>query len=426
MPGRSVRAVGITFLIIVAICPLFAGGGQEAAGAPATPASTAPKLAPYTIQWYMPNSVQPDQDAVNAAISAVTQQKINAKVNINFIDWGSYDQKMQVMMASQQDMDLIFTSNWSNDYISAVNKGAYNEITMDMLKQYAPNVVAGVPAKCWPAAYVNGKLFAIINTQVEGRTPGLILRKKYADQYGLDVSKVTRLADLTEFFTKVHNGDPSVYAFELNSNTTLFNDIAVSYGIEVFSATNPAALYIQDASTKVMNYFAAPETRQFLELLRGWYQKGIIRQDAVTVKDDSADMLAGKVVSVPQVINPDTAANQAARMGVTAADLVTPVFNKTFMSTGSIIATMTAISKTSKDPARCLMLYNLLYDKQDTAVFNMISYGIKDKHYTLDGDVVNPIANSGYLVACGWEYGCMFNSYRQSKSQPAWYPAART
>lgn len=422
MSVRSMRATVIALAAIISVCPLFAGGKQEA-GSSGASATTAGGLPPYTIQWYMPNSVQPDQDAVNAAISAIAQKKINAKVNITFIDWGSYDQKMQVMMASQQGMDLIFTSNWTNDYISAVNKGAYNEITMAMLKQYAPNVLAGVPVACWPAANVNGKLYAVINTQVEGRTPGLILQKKYADQYGLDVSKVKKLADLTDFFTKVHSGDRNVYAFELNSNTTLFNDIAVSFGIEVFSQTNPAALYINDRSTKVMNYFAAPETRQFLELLHGWYQKGIIRQDAVTVKDDSADMLAGKVVSVPQVINPDTAANQAARMGLTAADLVTPVFSKTFMSTGSIIATMTAISRTSKDPTRALMLYNLLYDKNDTTIFNMISYGIKDKHYTLDGDVATPIANSGYLVACGWEYGNMFNSYRQSKAQPEWYPA---
>ena len=402
--------------------PAPTAAAQPSSGATAASATPAATLPDYEINWYMPNTVQPDQEAVNAELSKITKEKINATLNVHIIDWGSYDQKMQVMMASASDMDLIFTSNWSNDYISGVNKSAYLEITQDMLTKYAPNMLANVPEKCWPAAYINGKLYALLNIQVEGRTPGLIMQKQYADKYGLDISKVTKLSDLTDFYTKVRAGEPDLIPFETTSTTTLFNDIAVSYGMEVFSQNNPAAVYINDDSAKVMNYFAAPETKEFLTLMRDWYTKGIIRSDAVTVKDDSADLKAGKVVSLPQVINPDTAANQAAKMNLKPADLVTPVFTKTFMATGTIINTLTAISTTSKDPERCLMLYNLLYDSNDTKLFNMMSYGIEGKHYTLDGDVVVPIANSGYSVACGWEYGNMFNSYRQSADQPKWYP----
>ncbi|HEY5584663.1 MAG TPA: ABC transporter substrate-binding protein [Ruminiclostridium sp.] len=92
------------------------------------------------------------------------------------------------------------------------------------------------------------------------------------------------------------------------------------------------------------------------------------------------------------------------------------------MNTASIIATMTAISKTSKDPNRCIMLYNLLYDDKDTKLFNMMNYGIEGKHYTLKDDVATFVANSGYMLASGWENGNMFNSYRQSDVQPKWYP----
>ena len=155
--------------------------------------STKP-LPNYEIIWYMPNAVQPDMDIVNTEMSKITKAKINATLKVTYEDWGSYDQKMQIRMASAEPMDLIFTSNWSNDYISAVNKGAYLEITQDKLRTLAPNVLTGVPSLCWPAAKVNGKLYAIINTQVEGRTPGITGYKKYLDKYKFDTSKVTKLS----------------------------------------------------------------------------------------------------------------------------------------------------------------------------------------------------------------------------------------
>jgi putative aldouronate transport system substrate-binding protein len=265
-------------------------------------------------------------------------------------------------------------------------------------------------------------MYAIINTQVEGRTPGIIILKKYADEYNLDLANIHSLADLTPFFEKVHAGNPSLTTFEFNQGNTL-NDIMISKGIELFSQTNPAAVYINDSTDTVMNYFATPEFADVCNLMHTWYQDGIIVKAAETISDDSANEKAGNVVSYSTVINPDTAANQAVTFGQTsAAGVVTATFSNTYMDTSSIIATMTAISRTSQNPDRCLMLYNLMYDKNDTKLFNMLSYGIEGTNYNLANGVVAPIANSGYSLASGWEYGDMFNSYKQSASQPNWYP----
>jgi putative aldouronate transport system substrate-binding protein len=377
----------------------------------------------YEIKWLMPNGVQPDMDAVNAEMSKITREKINAALKVQYVDWGSFDQEMQIKMAAAETMDLIFTSNWSNDYITGVNKGAYQEISMDKLKTLAPNVLASVPEKCWPAAMVKGKLYAIINTQVEGRTPGIIGYKKYFDKYGFDITKMSKLEDLTPLLDRIKAGEPGIIPFGLTGLNNTFNDFALTYGMEVFSKENPGALYINDNSAKVMNYFAAPETKAYLKLVRDWYNKGYIRKDASMVKDDLGDRKAGKVAMIPICLNPDTIANGAALFGAKPSDMAGQAFMKTFMSTGSIIATMTAISRTSRNPEKCYMLYNLLYDRNDTRLFNMLNYGIEGKHYTRKDDVVTPIPNSGYWVSCGWENGCMFNSYRQSEYQPKWYPA---
>ena len=109
---------------------------------------------------------------------------------------------------------------------------------------------------------------------------------------------------------------------EITGLNNTFNDMAITYGMEVFSRDNPAGLYINDASTKVMNYFAAPETKAYLKLVRDWYTKGYIRSDAATVKDDTADKKAGKIAMIPTVLNPDTIANQAGLFGAKASRYV--------------------------------------------------------------------------------------------------------
>lgn len=377
---------------------------------------------PYEIKWYLPNSAQPDMQLVNDEMSRITVEKINASLNVEFIDWGSYDQKMRVKMASAEPMDLIFTSNWSNDYITAANKGAYLEIDPEKLKALAPNVLESIPEKCWKSVYVKDKLYSFINTQIEGRTPGILGYKKYFDKYSIDITKIKKMEELTPFLEKVKAGEPGIIPIGIDGIDTGFNDIALTYGIEIFSRENPAAIYIDDDSIKVMNYFEAPETKSYLKLVHDWYTKGFIRRDAVTVKDHRADLKSGKIALMTTVINPDTMANQAELWGVKVSDMVGQSFMNTYMGNGGILSSLTAISKTSKDPDKSYRLYNLLYDKQDTKLFNMLNYGIENRHYTRRGDVVKQIPNSGYWISCGWENGSMFNSYRQSEEQPNWYP----
>ena len=377
---------------------------------------------PYEIKWYMPNSIQPDMNLVNQEMSKITLEKMNASLNVEFIDWGSYDQKMKVKMASAEPMDLVFTSNWSNDYLTAVNRGAYLEISMDKLRSLAPNVLDSVPEKCWTPAYVKGKLYALVNTQIEGRTPGILGYKKYFDKYSVDITRLKKMEDLTPLLDKIKKGEPGVIPIGIDGIDTGFNDIALTYGMEIFSRENPAALYIDDDSLQVMNYFAAPETKEYLKLVHDWYTKGYIRSDAITVKDHRTDLKLGRIALLTNVINPDTMANQAQLWGVAPSEMAGQAFMNTFMGTGGVLSSLTAISKTSEDPDKCYMLYNLLYDKQDTKLFNMLNYGIENRHYTRKDDVVAQIPNSGYWVSCGWENGCMFNSFRQSEDQPGWYP----
>lgn len=436
MLRKNAKVLSLILAVVLALSMILVGCGSSKAPEVGTDTKTSDssavdtvaktsELEPYEISWFFPNGAQADVALVAEEMSKITKEKINATLKLTILDWGSYAQNMQIKLASAEAMDLVWTDGGTLPYLPLVTRGAFLEITDDMLKQYGPNIIKGVPESAWPAAKVSGKLYAIINTQVLGRTPGILFQKKYVDQFGLDLTKVTKLEDLTSFYEKVHASDPSLVPFEVaqsNSGGIFFNEYSSTLGIELFGRQNPAAVYISDDSTKVMNYFAAPETKEYLKLIHEWYLKGIIKKEAPMLKDVTPDQKSGKTVSIPTVVNPDTAANVSSKLNLKAEEVAPLTLSKTFMNTASIIATMTGISKTSKDPVRCIMLYNLLYDDQDTKLFNMMNYGIEGKHYTLQGDVATFVPNTGYMLASGWENGNMFNSYRQSDAQPKWYP----
>ena len=423
----SILALLLVAALLVACgspaAPSAPAADQPAASAPAGDAGGHPSgLEPYEIKWFMPNTVQPDQDMVAEAISELLTEKINATLQLNIIDWGNYDQRMSIMMAAGDEMDLIFTSNWSNDYATAVNKNAYIEITDDMLQRLGPNILKGVPEKAWEAAKIGGKLYAIINTQVLARTPGLILQNQFVDKYNFNLSNVTKLEDMTPFYEQIRDNEPGIYPIEISTSRPLFTDYISRLNMEMFSEDNPAGIYIDDDSTTVINIYDTPEARGLLALLRDWYQSGIIRSDAPTYTDFSADRAAQRTATLVNVINPDTVANMSSQFNLRPDEMQAITFSEPYMSTSAIIATMTGISVTSKDPERCVMLYNILYDEEDTKIFNMLSYGIEGVHFELNGDVATQIPNTGYWLVSGWEYGNMFNSYRQSEDQPPWFP----
>lgn len=433
MKRRKTKSISLVLGVIMLSSAMLAGCSKP--GDTPSPISPSPaaketmasgaetkKLDPVTLKWYLPQGAFPDAKAVFAEMSKITKEKINADLDIQFVDWGNYDQKMQAVLASGENVDLMFTSNWTNDYVSAVNKGAYMDIT-DLLQKYGTNILKQVPEKAWEAPKINGKLYGIINTQVLGKAPGMLINKTYADKYGFDPSKAKKLEDLTPFLEKVAAGEKDKYAFYVRGNLDQLSYVGPALGIEYFSDTNPGALLINDNDMKVVNVFETKEYVNFLKLMHEWYQKGIIRKDAPTITDLDAEEKAGKFISRIGVLNPDVPANQADRYGnFKAENVMTVPFSAPYMSTGSILGTLTAIPRTSKNLERAMMFYDLMYS--DMKLFNLMNYGIESKHYKkVSDDLIELIPGSGYDVKSGWEYGNMFNSYRTSPIQPKWFPA---
>ena len=86
-----------------------------------------------------------------------------------------------------------------------------------------------------------------------------------------------------------------------------------------------------------------------------------------------------------------------------------------------LIGTMAAVSKTSEDPARAIMFYDMLFKSKD--LMNLITLGQENVDYKTNSDgTVSMIPNSGYDVSTfGWEFGNQFNQkLMQGQSPTVW------
>lgn len=367
------------------------------------------------LSWYYIGSPQADQVAVYEKANEIIKDKINATVNFQVIDWGSYDDKMNLMINAGETFDLCFTSNWSNNYVQNVQKDAF--LPLDgLLDEYAPTLRSIVPDKFWDATRVEGEIYGIINYQISTMTNAVSINKALADKYDFDPDSVKTLEDLEPFFAAIAENESDVTPLNNHAAAgSMWGRHLARVGFDEIAGRNiPGVVRVADGEATVINQFESPEFLEWAETMRDYYNKGYIRSDAISINDDTADMQAGKIaVYTEGNYSPSSEVDNLAKFGFET--YVRPI-SKPALFTSSIIATMQGISRTSENPERAMMLMELV--NTDVELYNLLSYGIEGTHYEkLDGNYIRPIADSGYNPGTKWLFGSTGNAYLLEGSQ---------
>ncbi|WJH30150.1 extracellular solute-binding protein [Paenibacillus sp. CC-CFT742] len=128
-------AAMMAFSLVLAGCSSDQGGttqGAENGGSGENAAK------PYEVTLYYPGTPQKDVALVEAEINKKMEPKIGATLKINAIDWGQWDNKLNLMISSGEKSDIIFTAAWQN-YTVNVAKGAFLPLN-DLLDQYGQDI----------------------------------------------------------------------------------------------------------------------------------------------------------------------------------------------------------------------------------------------------------------------------------------------
>lgn len=338
-----------------------------------------------TVTWYLfnnPSNVN-EKDVYQKA-NEITTEKLGINLKIMPLDSGSYESKMQVLNAANETFDIMFVSNWLNNYYSNVSKGALLE-----LDEYLPNfprLYASAEEYFWESMKVNGKIYAVPNQQIAARGPFFAVPKHNLPLLGLTVEDFsgagenykTALAGMEKYFRAVKDatGGYSNLNQVWNDGTQIFNME------EVVGSLLPGAIFFDNEDEKytLVNQYESEAFKYYINTRRRWVEEGLVMpgEESERKLDEVTD---------PTAIVPNSKRENCYR------PLALPELNRSsnyeweilfkmrpIMTSGAVCATMNGISATSENPEAALKVLELV--NTDKEMYNLLVYGLEGVNYT--------------------------------------------
>ncbi|NIK76365.1 putative aldouronate transport system substrate-binding protein [Paenibacillus castaneae] len=376
-------------------------------------APPASDLKPYEISLVYPGTPQADEKKIEAALNKILTEKINATIDLRPIDWGAWDDKINLMVASSEAVDIVFTAQW-NGHAKYVAKGAFIDLG-ELLNEYGQGIKDSLDPAFLEGAKINGKNYGIPTNKELAATGGVVYRKDVTDELGIDMSNVKTPADLDAVYAIVKEKKPELTP--LYTTAGAFNSHFFANYDFLGDSTIPGAILKDKDETTVMPIEQLDRYKEYLNLTRDYFKKGYINKDAATTQVSSSDAwVAGTVFSTLESLKPGKADEIASASNLTGK-LAQITMNEKTVATSETAGSMLGISFTSKDPARAMMLINLLHT--DKELNNILNFGIEGDHYTRDGEIITATANTpNYNPGASWMFGNQFLNYIWNTEDP--------
>lgn len=354
-----------------------------------------------------------DWDAVLGEFNKLAKKDLNAELTTTFVGWGDTGTKYPMMLMSGQELDLVFVASWM-DYAKQAQKGAFIALD-DYIQKFAPSAMEKLPKEAWNDTLVDGKTYAIPRYKFEYKNwAGIAVRGDLMKKYGL--TKISSLEDCGKYFEGVKANEAGLIPLNAASNDWPIN-LFMGYknGLNYSDLGISSAgfkYYAGDAKPTLSYDFSDPLFLEWSKTARDWYNKGYW----------SKNILNNKVKSMDAFVNGQSA---SACLGLNEFNNSYVSWNKQhpewdvqfypFNPEGSpyypdsFNTTSFAVSVTSQNPERAVMLLDKFYESEE--YWDTLSYGIKGTHWepTADGKIQLPAGKAEdafpQFSTCPWGYG---------------------
>lgn len=341
-------------------------------------------------------------DAVEEALNEKLQEKINTTIDISYIPMSDYTQKYSLLLASGENIDLIYTSTWAF-YNEEATKGAFMEITDEILQQYMPQTYENQDSMAFEQAKIQGKCYMIPkNSPYVNNAMPILIRGDLREKYGID--KIDSVEKLEEYFTAVVENEEGMYAYAAAGD-------GVEMSMNLFQSRNNL-IPMSCGSGKYFGYFydgeeVTPEdvvwqygTQEYLEycnLMKSWADKGFWSKNAVSNTTSPLDAFQNGT-SAAIFWNLDTCESTKNVVDSEHPEWKAEMWNVTpgvVHVKGVYTGDGFAVPAVSENQERALMVLDVL--KNDKECYDICRYGIEgstynatsDTTYTLGSDQAN-------------------------------------
>ena len=231
------------------------------------------------IKMYQIGDKPDNLDKLLENANKIIEKKTGVKLDIQYIGWGEYGDKMNVMVQSGENFDIAFAQN----YVINAQKGAYADLT-DLYKKEGKELYKSLDPAYIKGNTVNGKLYAVpVNANITS-AQHFAFNGPLLEKYGIDVSNVNSYEDLEAALKTIKEKAPETTPVAINK------DFVPSENFD-YPVTNelPFVIDLKGDATKVVNRYEVPRFVEHLKTLHKYYQAGYIPQDVAT-SDTSYDL----------------------------------------------------------------------------------------------------------------------------------------
>ena len=317
---------------------------------------------------YDNGNVPLDAKEVITAANEVSREKIGVTVELEF----QPTEKINLMMASGEYYDMVFTSSWLNRFDKNASAGLYYDIT-DLVEKETPALYDSI-GEYWECAEIEGRIYGVPVLKDMGTENLFRLNADYFEgRKGMEIPEQMSFEDIEPYLKAYKEDFPDAYPLEMSKSGMAgylnFLERIVG-GIVVIP-------YDQEGDKPyAIPFWECEELMERYRLLHKWYKAGYIHPDAATIDstatDKSIPVRAGVAWRGYQgYSNPDD----------WGFNVKTSIYDGPYLSRtseqGAIFGICAACDE--EHAVACLKYMELL--STDRSFRDILGYGIEGKHF---------------------------------------------
>ncbi len=367
-----------------------------------------------------------DQDMVYGKINEVLKERLNTTLDIEYIPWSDAATKYQLLFASGEEFDQCYTAFWTTPVYQVLStKGAFMELTTDMLTTYAPGAYAQLPEAAIKQNLVNGKLYTFPKSaRAFDYNTVVLIRGDLREKYGLP--ECNTLENLNLYLHTVAEKEDAIVPYQVEEGGGMISSVFYQQHNDLVTFT-PAfvACAIKDEQAGYSLMLDDPKFVEFCMMMKDWRDSGIIPSDAASKKNSSGSgeaFIAGKSAMFAWNVNILNAYNTVMEENPEwKPEIYDPATTESSVFFPTPYRDGVAISPNSKNWERCLMVQEEL--RTDKQLWDWSNYGIEGTHWEAVGDdkyATLPGAK-GFPANGSCQWGWQTDFQRVSETMPQTY-----
>ncbi|MBW7453287.1 extracellular solute-binding protein [Paenibacillus sepulcri] len=344
-----------------------------------------------TLKMVMLGDADPDMQLVDDEINKLLERDLNASIEVEIISLSDYQQRYPLIFATGEPVDLIYTGDWAL-YDQEASKGAFAEVTEDILKTYMPMTWEAQDPASFDQAKIDGKAYFVpISLTPFPSAQGVLIRGDLREKYNLP--EIKTVDDLEAYYNAVAENEDGIFAYAASQNNDQIKGLLLDTMNELVSSANTEFFHVykgagpDDVSADDLQLkYDSTYYEDYVKKMKVWADKGFWSKTAVSNSTSPRDAFENGT-SASLVWNIGTLAVTQQTVEKKNPEWKPEIYDITTGKT-LMLAKYTsdgmAVPAQSKHQERAFMALDKF--KYDEEYNNLFRLGIKGKHWNPVGD----------------------------------------